>query len=270
MPEKTAALETRLRDIASQRSGLAVAFSGGLDSRFLIHMALGAKLRVTALHVNGPHIPSLEHAYAVRWARENNVPLTVVSLDPLTDTNLRNNPPDRCYHCKKRVFTALREAAGPLPLCDGTNASDLGEHRPGLRALAELAVLSPLAECGITKEDIRRIGAATGFTDPNQAAQPCLLTRFDYGHPLDAAELTAVDGAENAVRDVFRRFATAAPFRVRYETPTSPALHLALPYVPDDLGAALADALRDAGFPAAPVRAVSSLSGYFDRAKNTA
>ena len=277
MPEKIASLEKRLRDIASRgdvpqpfQGKLAVAFSGGLDSRFLVHMGLRVGLSVVALHVNGPHIPSMEHRYAVAWAQKNKVSLQVVHLDPLTDSRLENNPIDRCYHCKTMVFSTLCKVAAPLPLCDGTNATDLGEYRPGLRALAELRVISPLAECGITKEDIRCFSATTGLATPNQAAQPCLLTRFDYGFSLNAATLAVVDKAENAVRTVLRRFGKdETPFRLRYETPTMPALHMTQPPLDENICAALCETLADAGLPEASIRVLPSLSGYFDRKKNT-
>ena len=149
---KAAVLDGILRATAASGNapGIAVAYSGGLDSRFLIHMARRAGLDVRALHIRGPHIPAREHRYAVQWAADCGVPLTVIERDPLGMPELQNNPKDRCYHCKKAVFTALREAAGELPLCDGTNASDLGEYRPGLRALRELDIRSPLAEAGIS------------------------------------------------------------------------------------------------------------------------
>lgn len=276
MHERAAALETalktRLREIALHgdspqplKGTLAVAFSGGLDSRFLLHMILRAGLNARALHVNGPHIPEAEHAYAVRWANAAGVPLQIISLDPLAEPALENNPRDRCYHCKKAVFSALCDSAGPLPLCDGTNLSDHGEYRPGLRALRELAVHSPLAESGLTKADIREIGAATGLEHPDQAAQPCLLTRFAYGARLDHVALRTVDAAESAVRAVFEAFGKDTPFRVRFESASSPALHVAGPPLEGALLAALAAALSACGLPGAPIRSVTSLSGYFDR-----
>lgn len=243
-----------------------MAYSGGLDSRFVIHAALLAGIAVRALHARGPHIPGHEHAYAVHWAKTRGVPLTVVELDPLAMPALRNNPRDRCYHCKKAIFTALAEAAGGLPLCDGTNASDIGEYRPGLKALKELAVRSPLAEAGILKEAVRAIAAATGLEHPNQAAQPCLLTRFGYGTELSPSLLSAVDAAEEATRVVFAAHNLPdAPFRVRYEDRTTAALHLALPALSPALERDLAAALAGAGFPDAPIRTAHSLSGYFDR-----
>ncbi|SBW05082.1 conserved hypothetical protein [uncultured delta proteobacterium] len=246
--------------------GIAVAYSGGLDSRFLIHMARRAGLDVTALHIRGPHIPAREHGYAVQWAADRGVPLTVIERDPLGLPELKNNPKDRCYHCKRIIFTALREAAGGLPLCDGTNASDMDEYRPGLRALRELGVRSPLAEAGIGKRDIRAIAAATGMEDPDQAAQPCLLTRFGYGAELTPGRLAAVDAAEEAVRRVFAaRGLDNEPFRVRYEDARTAALHVTRGDLPPEVLAALADALAGAGFSGAPVRVMDSLSGYFDR-----
>ena len=262
---KAAVLEGILRDIAPGGT-VAVAYSGGLDSRFLVHMAQRAGLRVAALHVRGPHIPGHEHAYAVQWAKTAGAPLTVIELDPLALPDLADNPKDRCYHCKKTVFTALRKAAGNLPLCDGTNASDKGEYRPGLRALAELGILSPLAGAGLEKSDIRELAAMTGLENPSQAAQPCLLTRFGYGEAITASLLMGVDAAEAAVRRAFAKNGLPnAPFRFRYENAQTPALHVSLPALSESLMAELAAALATAGFSGAPVRVVASLSGYFDR-----
>ena len=267
MPDKKAAeLGRLLRNIAGSGKTLAVAYSGGLDSRFLIHAALRESLDVQALHVRGPHIPRQEYAFALDWATSRNVPLTILDLNPLAMPALRQNPKDRCYHCKTAVFSALRESAGTLPLCDGTNASDLGEYRPGLKALAELGIRSPLAETGIPKTAIRAIAAATGLEDPDQAAQPCLLTRFAYGATLSADLLAAVDRAEDAVRDVLAAHGVPdTPFRFRFETPETPALHLTRETFGPETKTALAQALERAGFPGAPVRYMDSLSGYFDR-----
>lgn len=245
---------------------LAVAYSGGLDSRFLIHAIRLSGLNVRAVHINGPHIPAHEHDYAVQWAQTNNIPLTIIPLNPLSLPALQNNPEDRCYHCKKMIFTALREAAGTLPLCDGTNASDLGEYRPGLKALRELGIHSPLAEAGIDKRSIRELAAATGMENPTQAAQPCLLTRFAYGANLSLLQLETVDKAEEAIRRVFAAHGQPdRPFRVRYENAVTPALHLTGETLSPALIAALIVAFEEYGLPNMPIRTMDTLSGYFDR-----
>ncbi len=264
--KKADALGQLVRAVAGENGILAVAYSGGLDSRFLIHTALRANLAVRALHARGPHIPSHEQSFALDWAGSRNVSVTVVVLDPLGLPALRNNPEDRCYHCKKVVFSLLRDAAGTLPLCDGTNATDLGEYRPGLQALSELGVRSPLAEAGISKEEIRGIAAAMGLENPDQAAQPCLLTRFPYGAALAPGLLASVDAAEEAVREVFAALGLPnTPFRVRFENPATPALHLTSDPLPPEIETALAQALKQAGFPGAPIRRLASLSGFFDK-----
>ena len=266
LDNKAAVLDRLLSAVAGESRVLAVAYSGGLDSRFLIHAALRADLIVRALHVRGPHIASHEHAFALSWAVSRSVPLTVIDLDPLDMPVLRNNPEDRCYHCKKAIFSALREAAGSLPLCDGTNASDMGEYRPGLRALLELGIQSPLAEAGISKPEIQRIAVATGLENPIQAAQPCLLTRFPYGTALTGEMLAFVGRAEDAVREVFFAYGfDNIPFRVRFENATTPALHLTSEPLALEVENALACTLKSLNFPGVPIRRVDSLSGYFDK-----
>lgn len=245
---------------------MAIAYSGGLDSRFLAHMARRAGIFVRALHVKGPHTPSRERACALEWAKRAGIPATVVGIDPLAMPSLRSNPKDRCYHCKTAVFSVLREAAGALPLCDGTNASDEGEFRPGLKALAELDIISPLARAGLTKDAIRRMAAETGLTNPDQAAQPCLLTRFDYGTALDARLLAAVDAAEQAVAEALARHGYGeTPFRLRYESPDFPALHLGMAGEDAGLDAIISEALAGKEFSGLPIRRMVSLSGFFDR-----
>ncbi len=260
--EKEQALIDRLRTLGS----LAVAFSGGLDSRFLIHEALRAGLSVRALHAAGPHIPAAEHRAALAWAAGRGVPLAVVPLDPLAMPALRNNPRDRCYHCKKAVFAALKQAAGEIPLADGTNASDSEGYRPGLKALAELGVISPLADAGLDKKAIRALAAATGMDNPGQAALPCLLTRFNYGLAVTPEKLAALDAAEQAVERVLRAHRAEAPgFRLRWLAPQKAALHLAVPALDPALARMLRTILAEHGFAGVPVETVPELSGYFDR-----
>lgn len=269
MRERPARLRDALQAAATGNT-VAVAYSGGLDSRFLIHAALLADFSVRAFHIRGPHVPGCETLYAVAWAEKNGAVLTVIDFDPLENTVLRTNPQDRCYHCKSAVFTAIRravrrECGEGMLLCDGTNASDADEYRPGRRALQELGVRSPLAEAGLTKDDIRVLAAQSGMEAPSQASRPCLLTRFDYGATLSPEILARVDAGEEAVREVLAACGMRnAPFRLRYEDAATPALHLAFEPA-RELAQELAEALGRRGFPAVPVRVFERLSGYFDR-----
>lgn len=269
MRERFARVRSVLHATATENT-VAVAYSGGLDSRFLIHAALLSGFFVHAFHVRGPHVPLHEKRYAAEWAGKNGFTLTTLDFNPLENTALRSNPKDRCYHCKNTVFReigrAVRHALGELAsLCDGTNASDADEYRPGRRALQELGIRSPLAEAGLSKDEIRFLATQSGMENPDQAAQPCLLTRFGYGTELSPELLIRVDEGEEAIRGVVAMFGLAnAPFRLRYENAATPALHLA--FEPEnDLKAALSQALERTGFLNAPIRVVERLSGYFDR-----
>lgn len=276
--DKYACLKARLAEIASSGANprtrpkrLAIAFSGGLDSRFLAYAAINAEISVLALHVNGPHVPAREHARAKQWAQENNVPLVVLPLDPLDNPLLKNNPKDRCYHCKTAMLAAVRQAAGALPVCDGGNASDLAEYRPGIKAVREQGVFSPLAETEFTKADIQRIGAQVGLDNPEQAAQPCLLTRFDYGAELDAPMLAATDKAEEAALSALAaQGILGASLRFRHERAGAPSLHIAGGALREAALNDVAAALARAGFPNTPIRVVDSLSGFFDRKSGAA
>ena len=184
---------------------IAVAYSGGLDSRFLCHAALLCGCDVLAVHVFGPHIPPQESAGAEAWARQRGLPLITAFFDPLALPEVEDNSPQRCYGCKTGLVELLRGelaagADGPgRVLCDGTNADDLQAYRPGLRALEEGRVRSPLAEAGLSKAAIREAARATGLDRPQQRARPCLLTRMAYGMRPDAATLARLAAAEDAL-----------------------------------------------------------------------
>ncbi|KAF5085171.1 hypothetical protein DSECCO2_72200 [anaerobic digester metagenome] len=193
-----AALAAVLRDLPR----LAVAFSGGLDSRFLCHAALLCGCDVLAVHVYGPHIPPQESAGAAAWARERGLRLHTARFDPLALAEVETNSPQRCYGCKTGLVALLRGELAPMAeahdrvLCDGTNADDLQAYRPGLRALEEGRVRSPLAEAGLTKAQVREAARATGLDRPWQRARPCLLTRLAYGMRPEAATLARLAAAE--------------------------------------------------------------------------
>ena len=189
------------------RAAVAVAYSGGVDSRFLCHALLRAGLDVLALHARGPHVPEAESRLARRRARDMGLPLLEVDFQPLEIPEVRANGPRRCYFCKASLMRCLREALTRREaadgtsrlLCDGSNADDMNSRRPGLRALKEAGVLSPLAEAGFGKEALRAEGAATGLEDPQQTARPCLLTRFAYGVQPTETALRRLAGAEEAL-----------------------------------------------------------------------
>ena len=198
----------RLRALLASCSPLALAFSGGLDSRFLAHAAglwPSEGIHAYLVHITGPHVPEAETRAAALWAGARGLPLTLIHVDPLSNPEVLANGETRCYHCKLQLFSSLLEHIRHVPplqgatLCDGTNADDLTMYRPGLRALRELGIRSPLAEAGLNKDMLRHLGAQTGLEDPLQAARPCLLTRFAYGVPATAAVLPLLARAEEAV-----------------------------------------------------------------------
>ena len=177
----------------------ALAFSGGVDSAYLFYAALHHGADVTAYFVNSAFQPAFALEDAKRMAAELGGQLRVLDADVLSDPVIAANPPDRCYHCKKRVFTAVAEIVrqdGYTLLLDGTNASDDAGDRPGMRAKEELGVRSPLRECGLTKADIRRASRAAGLFTWDMPAYSCLATRVATGQPLTAETLSNLERAE--------------------------------------------------------------------------
>ena len=170
----------------------AVAFSGGADSAYLLYAAVKAGANVKAYYVKTAFQPQFELEDAKKLAGELGTPMQVLPLDILCDQAVTANPPDRCYHCKKRIFSAIRAAAaqdGFSVLLDGTNASDDAGDRPGIRALKELSVRSPLREAGLTKAEIRRLSKEAGLFTHDKPAYACLATRIPTGETITAEKL---------------------------------------------------------------------------------
>ena len=188
----------------------AVAFSGGTDSAFLLWAAKEHGCNVRAYYVKTAFQPQFELEDARRLAAELNVPMTVVDADILSVPEAAANGPQRCYHCKRALFTGLWEAArrdGYGVLLDGTNASDDAGDRPGMRALRELEVRSPLRECGLTKADVRRLSKEAGLFTWDKPAYACLATRIPTGTPITREDLKRVERAECALETLgFRDF----------------------------------------------------------------
>lgn len=191
----------------------AVAFSGGADSSYLLYAAVKAGVNVKAYYVKTAFQPQFELEDAKKLAGELGTPMQVLPLDILCDQTVMANPPDRCYHCKKRIFSAIRAAAaqdGFSVLLDGTNASDDAGDRPGIRALKELSVRSPLREAGLTKAEIRRLSKEAGLFTHDKPAYACLATRIPTGETITAEKLRRTEWAETYLAGLGLR-----DFRVR-------------------------------------------------------
>lgn len=188
----------------------AIAFSGGADSAFLMWAAGQYGCDVHAYYVKTAFQPEFELADAERLARELEIPMKVIELDILSVTEAADNGPDRCYYCKRALFAELRNAAradGYTVLLDGTNASDEASDRPGMRALRELDVRSPLRECGITKSEVRKRSEQAGLFTWKKPAYACLATRIPTGMRIRTRDLKRVEQAENAMGELgFRDF----------------------------------------------------------------
>jgi len=203
-PPMTDELEEKRASLAAnlERLGPAlVALSGGVDSSLLLAMAVAhaggpveAVVAITPLH------PGAETAREA--ASHLGVRLHELEAPVLDDPAIRENPPDRCYLCKRAIFSRLQAFAderGLLPILEGSNADDLRRFRPGRRALAELGISSPLAEAGLTKGDVRALSAAMGLSAADRVSDTCSATRFPYGARLTNEAIARVRLAERAV-----------------------------------------------------------------------
>ncbi len=217
--------EQHLRRYLRERSagGGALAYSGGVDSSLLLHLLREIQAEAAqpfpllALYIHSPLHPARDLDYVRQQAGE--VELHIETVDPLLIPELRGNTRLRCYHCKRGIFTKLLElaaAAGCQQLIEGTNADDLLVYRPGKQAIRELGVLSPLAELGISKAEVRAMAASLGLSTATRPSTPCLATRFDYDTELREEDLQRVERGEQVLRDLF---GAKANLRLRVHLP---------------------------------------------------
>lgn len=202
-----------LQEFFSVHPTAALAFSGGVDSAYLLYAAARYGKRVKAYYVKSQFQPGFELDDAIRMADELGVEMKVLPLDVLAVPGVKENPCDRCYYCKRAIFGAIAGAAredGFPVLMDGTNASDDVKDRPGMRALKELSVLSPLRECGLTKEEIRRLSREAGLFTWDKAAYACLATRIPVKERITAEKLRITEEAEEYLHSL-----GLSDFRVR-------------------------------------------------------
>ena len=180
----------------------ALGFSGGVDSAYLLYAGVKAGADIRPYFIKTAFQPAFELADARKLAAGLGAEVTVLELDALADPRVAANPADRCYFCKQNLFRTLKERAvadGYPVLLDGTNASDEAGDRPGMRALAELSVRSPLRECGLTKAEIRARSKEAGLFTWDKPAYACLATRVPAGEAITADLLARVEGAEDAL-----------------------------------------------------------------------
>lgn len=189
-----------LKDFFIQHKKVAVAFSGGVDSAYLLFAAKSNGALVGAYYVKSEFQPRFEYEDALRFAERLGVQLQVLDVKVLENDCVKGNPADRCYYCKQMIFGTIQKAAekdGFSVLLDGTNASDEAKERPGMRALREFMVYSPLRECGLTKAEIRRLSEAAGLFTWDKPAYACLATRIPAGEEITKQKLLAVEESED-------------------------------------------------------------------------
>lgn len=241
-----------------------IAVSGGLDSRFLSHVAWSTGQQHQAVFFSGPHMTPGEIAACRTWLDRHERPHHVLTFSPMDIPEARANQRDRCYHCKLASFAraqGLRQKLGLDFLLDGSNASDLKEFRPGRRALQDLSVRSPLAEHALTKEEIRHAAWALGLETPGQPSRACLLTRFEYGYEPDVELMARIGRTEDALMAL-----GVLHFRLRALRGGRFLLQLALSEKKiweqnQERGLQI---LRSAGFESAELLFAERVSGYFD------
>ena len=203
-----------LQEFFKAQPNVALAFSGGVDSAYLLYAAVTSGANVTAYYIKTPFQPQFEYDDAVKLATDLGAEMKTIHLDVLQDKNVVANPANRCYYCKKRIFSAILAAAqedGFSIVIDGTNASDDASDRPGMVALQELQVRSPLREAGLTKAEIRRLSKEAGLFTHDKPAYACLATRIPAGTRITLDLLKKTEICEEYLKNM-----GFSDFRIRY------------------------------------------------------
>ena len=189
-----------LQEFFAENPKVALAFSGGVDSSYLLYAATNCRAKVRAYYVKSVFQPRFELDDARRLASELGADMKMLDVDILNDPQITANSADRCYYCKYSIFNSIIRAAsedGFSVLIDGTNASDDAGDRPGMRALGELSVRSPLRECGLTKAEVRRLSKKAGLFTWDKSAYACLATRIPTGVEITQEMLQRTETAED-------------------------------------------------------------------------
>ena len=196
----------KLTDILKATGGCAVAFSSGVDSTFLLAAAkeeLGD--RVLAVTVKAAWVPDREMDEAVRFCAERGIEHVILTADADEIEGFRENPPDRCYLCKTALFTRIRETAAEhsyVVVAEGSNTDDDGDYRPGMRAIRELGIASPLKEAGLSKAEIRELSREMELPTWKKPSAACLASRVPYGERVTDEKLRMVEEAEDFLTEI--------------------------------------------------------------------
>jgi uncharacterized protein len=247
------AKRAHLREILRTNAPLIIAYSGGVDSAFLLGEArreLGD--RVLGVIADSPSLPRQALAEAVALARAIGAPLEVVKTLELDNPEYSANPPNRCYFCKAELFQtldALAQERGYPAIAYGENADDMKQDRPGRRASEEFQIIAPLRDAGLTKAEIRQLSRDIGLPTADAPAQPCLSSRIPWGTPVTVDALAMVERAEEHIRGLGFRI-----FRVRHvvkhDAPPAALVQIAPAELPlaADVQEQIARGIREAGY----------------------
>jgi len=206
----------KLKEILKNMGSVVIAFSGGVDSSFLLKVARDTlpKENILAVTAVSETYTSSELKQAKRFSKKLGTRHKIIFRDELNDRNFTKNPVDRCYYCKKELFVKLDKIAkknGFNYILDASNADDMRDYRPGSKAKKEFGVRSPLIEAGFTKDDIRRYSQKFGLETAGSPSMACLASRFPYGQKINKDSLKRIEEAE-----VFIKKSGVRQVRVRY------------------------------------------------------
>jgi len=248
------------------KPGSIVAFSGGIDSTLLLYMARKWQGQRGAIGVisDSESLKRKDFELAQSICRQYDIQLEVIQTRELDDERYNENPVDRCYFCKDHLYTDLQtisEKYPGFPVLNGTNADDYSDYRPGMKAATKYQIASPLAECEVTKEEIREMAQHFGLPNWDKPASPCLSSRIPYTHTITKKKLVEIEQAENLLNsfgfeDVrVRHYGDHGKIEVRREE---------LPRLME-MQASVVEKIREIGFPAVVIDQEGLVSGKMNR-----